>query len=83
MVRELLSEYDPELIIIDGYDSAILGVCERAGQQDSVLYSSSKIVQILIERDTMTEEDALEFLDFNIINAYMGEKTPTFLFMDD
>jgi hypothetical protein len=29
-----------------------------------------------MEKDGMTEEEAYEFVDFNIAGAYMGEETP-------
>jgi hypothetical protein len=35
-------------------------------------------VQILT-RNRMTEEEAEEYLDFNVIGAYVGEMTPLFL----
>jgi len=31
----------------------------------------------------MTEEEALEYFDFNIEGAYMGEQTPHYVFFDE
>jgi glutaredoxin 2 len=40
------------------------------------VYSGDKIVSILIKRDGMTRDEALDFIDFNIDNAYIGKDTP-------
>jgi hypothetical protein len=69
---------DEEFIIADGYDSAIIGV------EDSkmiIVYSTKKVLSILMEDEEMTYEDALEFFYYNIKGAHVGDKTP--LFIDD
>jgi hypothetical protein len=35
--------------------------------------------KILIERDGMTDEEAMEYFDFNVQGAWVGESTPVFL----
>ena len=50
------------------------------GQSDAdlrVVYSVEKIVDILSE--DMTREEAVEFYEFNILGAYMGEMTPIYV----
>lgn len=68
-------EWFPEddLLIIDGFDDAILGIDEYSLR---LIYSVSKCIEIL-EKD-MTEEEAVEYFDFNIKYHYIGEKTPIF-----
>tara|TARA_R100000231_G_scaffold28905_1_gene25714 strand:+ start:935 stop:1156 length:222 start_codon:yes stop_codon:yes gene_type:complete len=70
-----------ETLKADGYDEAIMGYAGRCGMNDVLLYSTNKIIQILMERDGMTSEEALEYFYFNIKGSYMGEGTP--LFFDD
>ena len=70
------TDYWDDLIIADGLDDAIVGIHEDTG---IVFYSREKVIKILMERDGMSELDAIEFGDYNIFNAYMGEKTPVFL----
>ena len=67
------------MLTADGLDEAIMGTVSSYGQEDSVLYSLQKIIDILVERDGMTQEEALEFYDFNIIGAFVGPGMPTFL----
>lgn len=60
----------------DGFDEAILGTDWRTNR---VVYSIKKCVKILMKRDRMAFDEALEFLEFNTLSAYMGEGTPIFL----
>jgi hypothetical protein len=66
-------------IILDGLDDAIVGVTEEFGNGRRVLYSAEKILNILMERDGMTWEEAVEFYDYNILGLHAGEQNPVFL----
>jgi hypothetical protein len=61
----------------DGFDEAIIGTVERCGSETVLCYDYNKCVEILMEY--MTEEEAIEYMDFNVVGAYMGEDTPMFL----
>lgn len=66
----------------DGLDEAIIGEANiwRDNAQETVfVYSCDKIADILMTRDGMTEEEAIEFIGFNIEGAYMGKDTPVFV----
>ena len=67
------------MLTTDGFDEAIIGSIISFGRKEIVLYSTQKILDIMIERDDMTQEEALEFFDFNIIGSYNGEGMPAFL----
>ena len=73
-----ISEEYPDLLKADGFDDAIIGVVERIGVQ-AICYDQEKVIDILIERDGMTYEEAVEYFDFNIAGAWVGESTPFFL----
>lgn len=70
---------EDELLFADGFYNAVMGVASRAGQPDVVAYDYEKCVQILVERDDMTEEEALEYMEFNVVGAFVGERTPVFI----
>ena len=72
----MISEEHPDLLTIDGFDEAILGVVERINLL-VVCYDRNKIISILM-RD-MNQEEAWEYYEFNILGAYMGESTPVYL----
>ena len=74
-----LIEHDEEILTADGFDSALIGVGERAGQPTIAMYDKDKCINLLIERDGMTEEEAEEYLYFNVVGAWVGEYTPCFV----
>lgn len=74
-----LNEYAEGSILLDGLESAIVGVVEEFGNGPRILYSKDKILEILQERDGMTHSEAEEFFDFNIIGGYFGKQNPVFL----
>jgi len=79
MTREEISEINPDALLLDGFDEAIIGMAERINLGPVVAYDIEKIIDIMIERDEMTYEEAMEFFDFNIQGAWMGEFTPIYI----
>ena len=73
-----ISDEYPDLLTADGFDEAILGVVHRPNL-DVVCYDVDKVIEILMTRDGMDEEEAYEFYQFNIAGAWVGESTPLFL----
>lgn len=73
-----IHEYCEGAVILDGLDDAIVGIVEDFHGR-KILYSKDKILQILQERDSMTESEAEEFYDFNIIGLYASEQNAVFL----
>ena len=67
------------MLIADGYDEALVGVTTDG----LAVYDNYKIISILMERDGMDEDEAIEFFDFNIAGSYIGEETPIFMYFDD
>ena len=70
---------EDELLFADGFDEAVLGIGRRAAQPEVVAYDYEKCVQILVERDEMTEEEAREYREFNVVGAFVGDRTPIFI----
>jgi len=60
----------------DGFDSAIIGVGERNNTDSMIVYDYDKMINVLVTRDRMTHEEAEEYLDFNVIGAWIGDTTP-------
>jgi len=67
------------MLIMDGFDEAILGVVRRFNQE-YVLYDYEKVIEILM-RD-MSYEDAVDYWAYNQAGAWVGEGTPAFLMTD-
>jgi hypothetical protein len=80
-VGRYLEEYYPEdedLIVFNGLDDAFLGV-GYIFNKSITCYDKEKIITILMNRDCMTYDEAIEFFDFNIAGLYAGERTPFIL----
>ena len=67
-----IADLNPEAILWDGFDDAVIGY----HGDGKAVYDEGKMINILVERDKMTYEDALEYLHFNVFHAYVGEYTP-------
>jgi hypothetical protein len=78
MMREWLGEIDPEMLLADGLEDALIGYVERFGQPALALYDRDKCIEILMTRDGMDYEGAVEFFEFNTLGAWVGEHTPVF-----
>ena len=74
-----IHEFAEGAIILDGLDEAIVGITEEFGTGRRILYSKDKILGILMKRDLMTNSEAEEFYDYNILGLYAGEQNPVFL----
>ena len=70
---------DAQGITVDGFDEAILGMCIQFGTEPIVSYDYEKCLTILMERDGMDRSDAIDFMQFNVIGAYVGLHTPVFI----
>lgn len=75
---ENIKEFNPEALLADGLDHALIGYSSKG----HAIYSIDKIVSILVERDGMSKEEAKIFFDFNIDGAHMGEYTPIYIYQD-
>jgi len=60
----------------DGFDNAIIGVGERCTTDSMIVYDYDKMVKVLVTRDDMSYEEAEEYIDFNIVGAWIGDTTP-------
>jgi hypothetical protein len=69
---------DEEFLLADGLEEAFVGVDM---QTMKTMYDSLKVIDILM-KDSVTYEDALDHFYTNICGAYVGEKTPIFLYED-
>ena len=60
----------------DGFDNAIIGVGERNNTDSMIVYDYDKMVKVLVTRDDMSYEEAEEYIEFNIVGAWIGDTTP-------
>jgi len=75
---------DEDILFADGFDEAIIGVVfvhnEKTNEkQTRVVYDTEQCLEVLMEDDKMSYDEASEYFDFNVAGAYMGEYTPLYL----
>lgn len=75
-IIEHIGEINPDALILDGFDDAIIGLAERINLGPVVAYDMEKMIEIMCTRDEMTYEEAYEYLDYNIKGAWLGDFTP-------
>jgi hypothetical protein len=76
-IIEKITENNPDAILWDDLDEAVIGFTT-----DYVaVYDLDKLSECLLKQNPdWTEQDALEWIDFNIICAYVGEHTPLHIY---
>lgn len=83
MLEQILERYDEdEFLIADGFDEAIIGVSEDFNAPLRLIYSVTKCLEILRERDGMGDTEALEHFYINVSGGYVGDKTPVWCWDD-
>ena len=60
----------------DGFDEAIIGY-EPNSQR--LVYDRDKMIMIAVEDMEMDHQDAVEYLEYNVWGAYVGEQTPIYI----
>jgi len=75
-LKESIEANNPDALLADGLDDALAGYDTKG----RAIYFVNEILGILETRDGMTEEEAVEFFEFNIAGAYVGEYTPIYMY---
>jgi hypothetical protein len=78
---ELIEEWGGELLFLseEYYDKCIVGVVEMFGRPPVVCYDKQLLLDTMVEQGMESWEEALEYFNFNVVGAWMGEYTPVFL----
>lgn len=66
---EKLADLNPEAALADGFEDALIGIAHRFGEDPVAVYDRDKCIRILMERDEMTEEDAIDHFEYNVIGT--------------
>lgn len=78
-IRERIIEdfsHTEDVLFADGLDLAIVGFEPNLWK---VVYSKNLVVDILMNRDGMSADEAIEFAEYNIYSAMVGDKTPLWI----
>ena len=75
-ILDRLKEYNPDAVIVDGFDDAIIGYSQMP--PFCAVYDVEKCIAVLVEAG-MTLEDSVEYFDYNVLGSYLGENSPIFV----
>lgn len=76
----MLQLEDNECLLADGFERALVGI--TCGSNPVAVYDINRMVGVLVEDEDMHPDDAMEYIEFNVIGAYVGEKTPMYIDLD-
>jgi hypothetical protein len=81
-IQRALEDENPEALLADGFEDALVGVVRRCGQPTLAAYSYARALEVLMMRDGMEYDDAVEWMEFNVVGAWFGPHTPAWLVED-
>jgi len=64
-------------LFADGFNDAIVGLSREWENVPRVVYSKHKMV-LIIMKEGLSYEEAVEHLEYNVWGAYVGEGTPIY-----
>jgi hypothetical protein len=78
-IDRALKDADMNLLLMDGFDEAFLGYTTRINEPETAVYDFDKMVSVLMTRDGLSYDEAIEYIEFNCQGAWVGERTPHIL----
>ena len=73
----MISEVYEGVLFCDGMEDALIGIAEQYHRPAIAIYDREKIIEILAK--DMSYKEAIEYFDYNIFQAWVGEQTPMFV----
>ena len=74
--KEQIADLNSEALFADGFDEAIIG---HDATSFCCVYDYDKCLKVLVKRNGMSFTEAHEFMEFNVVSAYVGDFTPIFI----
>jgi hypothetical protein len=83
LIEETIKKYlgeDEKVLLADGLESAFIGI-GRQFNYPIAIYSKKKAIKAIraSSMPRMSEEDAVEYFDYNVAQSFVGDQTPVFL----
>lgn len=72
----MFEEMGESVLLMDGFEDAFIGYSQRINEPVLAVYSRAKMVDVLVTRDGMSDDEAEEFIDYNCVGVWVGEQTP-------
>ena len=78
-IQQALEELEESTLLMDGFDEAFIGWSRRINEPLLAVYSYDGLIKVCTERDGMSFDEAVEYVDYNVAGAWVGEQTPIIL----
>lgn len=66
-------------LFADGFEDCVIGYFRRCGQPIVIAYDAERCIDKLVG-DGMEREEAIEYFEFNVVGAWVGDGTPAFVY---
>lgn len=74
MLTSIVENFDQEeLTLADGFDEAVIGI-EISSMR--LIYSVRMVIDIMMDRDGMDEQEAIDWYEYNMQSTWVGDTTP-------
>lgn len=77
-ILDRLLEINPQAVIIEGLDEAIIGYTQNNGFPNVAVYDTELCVSLL-SSNGMSLEDAVDYFEYNVLGSHFGENSPIFV----
>jgi len=79
MTLEDLASINPDALLADGLNEAIIGFGHQFTTAPVAIYDYEKCIEIFMRDNDWGYEDAMEWMQYNVVGAYVGSGTPIFM----
>lgn len=73
-IEAQLEEENPEAVLLEGFDEALIGIARRSGLSVAA-YSEEKCLEVLMAQG-MDREGAIDYFENNVAGSWVGDGTP-------
>jgi len=63
------------VLLADGFDDALIGITEKG----IAVYSIKSCIDCLMSANGWSEEEAVEWMEYNVCDAYVGPMSPIYV----
>ena len=81
-VRQWCDESEEKTLFAEGLDDAVIGITrDLPSGAYRVVYDIHRVVNVLMNEQGMTHDEAVEHIEHNIAGAHVGPMTPVWSFL--